>query len=201
VLDEQSGGIKSRKRTNISKGNFNKNTEFLNEFNSKVINDGSSEYNDEGGCSKILNRCNYEDDEYDLMNYCPKVSTKERNAGCEELEKKPFEGRDIGQDERNVPHKKRPEVTANTHPTLKPISLITKIAKLFKAPIHMKVYVPFSGVASEIIGLNNAGYEEIIGCELSEDYCKIAEARIKHWCKEEPTGNPTTDDLDDFWND
>lgn len=162
VLDEQSGGIKSSKSNN------------------------------EGGCSKILNHCDYENQDYDLLNYCPKVSTKERNAGCEGFKEKKMEsdlddrGRTIIRDDgsKTLVERFGSNPQKNTHPTIKPISLITKIAKLFKAPVPMKVYVPFSGVGSECIGLANAGMEEIIGCEISDDYCKIAEARISHWCKE-----------------
>jgi DNA modification methylase len=41
--------------------------------------------------------------------------------------------------------------------------------------------VPFCGSGSEIIGAIKAGYEDIEGCEINDDYIKIAEARIDYW--------------------
>jgi len=99
-------------------------------------------------------------EDVDLLNYCPKVGKKERNMGLVE-------------DERN------------THPTLKPINLIYEIAKLFKLPdiVNQKVYVPFSGSGSEIIGLLKAGYnhKNIYACELNKEYVDISKKRIKYF--------------------
>ena len=123
----------------------------------------------------------------DLLNYCPKVSKKERNGGLEDLEEKLFTGRDEGQDDRNVPHKKRPGNQHNTHPTLKPIKLIKEISSLFKLPeiVEQKIYVPFSGSGSEVCGLLKAGYntDNIYGCEINKEYYDIGMKRIKHYEK------------------
>jgi hypothetical protein len=133
------------------------------------------------GCSKILHKCPYETEEYDLFNYCPKVSKKERNAGCEEMEEKvcnttygEFEGTPEHTTNKNT-------VSKNNHPTLKPISLNEKILRLFKTPNPQKILIPFAGSGSEVIGAYKAGFEDIQGCEINKEYVKIAEARIKHW--------------------
>ena len=113
------------------------------------------------------------------------MSKTERNAGCEQLEVKKFEDRDSGQDDRSVPYKKRPEMLSNTHPTLKPISLSYKILKLFKSPNEQKIIYPFAGVQSEVIGGYKAGFTNYVGCELSEEYVNIGNARFEHW-KDKP---------------
>ena len=124
----------------------------------------------------------------DLLNYCPKVGKKERNAGLDTEPDTKFTGRDEGQDDRNVPHKKRPGNERNIHPTLKPINLIKEISSLFKLPdiVNQKVYVPFSGSGSEVCGLISAGYdtENIYGCELNKEYYDIGMKRIKHFYDE-----------------
>ena len=103
-------------------------------------------------------------EDVDLLNYCPKVSKKERNNH-------------ITEDTENEP--------LNQHPTLKPINLIYEISKLFKLPeiVDQKVYVPFAGSGSEIIGLLKAGYnhKNIWGCEMNEEYVEIAKKRIKYY--------------------
>ena len=40
----------------------------------------------QGGCSRILHKCDYEEYEYDLFNYCKKPTKKERNLGLTEDE-------------------------------------------------------------------------------------------------------------------
>ncbi len=43
--------------------------------------------------------------------------------------------------------------------------------------------VPFAGVASEMIGAAMAGWEEVVGIELSEQYCEVGRSRIDYWTK------------------
>lgn len=70
------------------------------------------------------------------------------------------------------------------HPTLKPISLTTYLAKLILPPKldqPRRLLVPFAGSGSEVIGGYKAGWDEVVGVEQDAEYCKIAEARIAHW--------------------
>ncbi len=113
--------------------------------------------------------------------YTAKASKSERNAGLEGFEIKRLEGRDVGQDERNVPYKNRNTPTANQHPTVKPLSLTKYLATLIKPPTGGRLLVPFSGSGSEMIGALQAGWEYVEGVELTEEYIPIAEARIKYW--------------------
>jgi DNA modification methylase len=181
-LDEQSGLSKA----NDSVRN-NKKRKDLNIYgNGKGIPQVSleSNYSDIGGCSKILHKCDYENGEMDLYVYEPKVSKSERNAGCEE-----FEEKEMGKNQSSLDGGKiltgsgneRNNIQKNTHPTLKPISLSYRILKLFKSPNEQKIIYPFAGVQSEVIGGYKAGFIDYVGCELSEEYVNIGNARFEYW--------------------
>lgn len=71
--------------------------------------------------------------------------------------------------------------SANTHPTVKPIDLIRYLAALILPPKRdtpRRILVPFSGVASEMIGCMQAGWDEVVGIEREAEYIEIAKARI-----------------------
>jgi site-specific DNA-methyltransferase (adenine-specific) len=68
-------------------------------------------------------------------------------------------------------------------PCVKPIKLCEYLAKLIlpaSSVAQRRILVPFSGSGSEIIGCVKAGWDEVIGVEMSAEYCAIAEARITH---------------------
>lgn len=114
---------------------------------------------DSGGASRFFYTVSDKLDESDPVYYCSKVSQKERNAGL---------------DDRNI------------HPTLKPIDLCKYLATLLLPPdayAPRKILVPFSGVASEMIGCGLAGWEQVCGVEFDTDngYIDIAEKRLGHW--------------------
>ena len=178
VLDGQSG---------INKGN--EHIPKKNEINSK--NGIYGKYNtverekdiyltDTGGCSRILHRCNYDLNDYDIYHYCPKVSNKERNEGCGMLEKKRAELRtdtaaEIWKD-ANPPQK-------NHHPTVKPIALLKKIIALFKTPNELHVLDPFMGSGSMGIACIELGVS-YTGIELDPEYYTIAQTRLAHHKKQ-----------------
>jgi len=123
------------------------------------VDEGTAEILDkQGDCSKILHKCNYEEGEFDIFNYNPKVSKKERNAGLDGFE--------------NV---------KNNHPTVKPIALNEKILKLFKTPNPQTILIPFAGSGSEVISAIRVGFENVKACEINEEYVEIAKARIGYW--------------------
>jgi len=170
-LDEQSGVLKS--------GGGNKAAKKHN-WTSKPQPDYIAEAS-EGGCSKILHKCDFEENEHDLYLYQPKVSKSERNAGCEEMEEK-IVNTTYGEYEGTPEHTTNKNTVAkNSHPCLKPIKLSERILKLFKTPNPQKIIYPFAGSGSEVIGGHKAGFTNWSGCELNEEYCEIAKARIKHW--------------------
>lgn len=113
--------------------------------------------------------------------YQAKVSKKERNMGLDNFEEKVIEGRDKGQDERNVAYKARPSSRANTHPTVKPVSLMAYLCRLITPP-GGTILDPYMGSGSTGIAALLEGFN-FIGFELDPDYVKIAEARIKNYEK------------------
>lgn len=143
-------------QSGISKGSDStrKNNNFDSTCYGSFAPNESRGYADEAGASKILHHIGYLDEELDLVFYSPKVSTFEREFGVK-----------------------------NNHPCLKPIKLIYQIAKLLKAPFPQKVFFPFSGAGSEIIGFEQAGFnKELFSMsELDAEFCLIGEIRRKAW--------------------
>ena len=130
----------------------------------------------EGGCSKILHKCDYEEGEYDIYTYCPKVNSEERSRGLEKWEDKEFKS--------NVPvpeRKDRPfNPTKNNHPACKPLKLIERVLTLFKTPNPQIVLDPFAGTCPIPISCNKLDMQWI-ACEINPEYCAIGESRLKYF--------------------
>jgi site-specific DNA-methyltransferase (adenine-specific) len=72
----------------------------------------------------------------------------------------------------------------NIHPTLKPITLTERIAKLIKPPVaDARILIPFSGSGSEMIGAHLAGWKDITGIEMTGEYIPIAQERLAWWTR------------------
>ena len=84
---------------------------------------------------------------------CPKASKSERNGGISDLEK------------------------GNIHPTVKPIKLISYLVTLGSRKNNI-VIDPFIGSGTTAIACKMTN-RHFIGIELSQEYCNIAEQRIK----------------------
>ena len=135
--------------------------------------------------------------------FCPKVSTFEREFGCEGLplrdttetvQRDPeSKGLNLNSGERagtacadggeHTPVEVgRGAKVRNHHVSLKPIALIKYLATLIKPPGDgARLLVPFSGAGSEMIGAMRAGWADIVGIEKDPEYVAIAEARLKRW--------------------
>ena len=186
VLDKQSGILKSGDRKEAPQKD-----DSINFCNTKMSYTPSCK-GSIGGCSKILHKCNYEKEDYDIYNYQPKVSKSERNAGCDEFEEKLSASSEfrpnhlekaLNGEDGNPYGRWKP--LKNNHPTLKPIALNEKILKLFKTPNDDKIVYPFAGSGSEVIGGLKAGFTNWVGCEINPEYVEIAKARIEHWTKQD----------------
>ncbi len=88
--------------------------------------------------------------------YCAKVGKKERNAGCD------------------------PTLRRNTHPTVKPIKLMTYLTKLITPP-NGKVLDPFMGSGSTGMACAMQGFD-FVGIDMDPDYVEISKARIE-WAR------------------
>lgn len=192
IIDNQSGVRTSGATKKEYTRNGTNPNDTYGKFNKTSMKNRESQ---EFGASKICHICNFEKDDFDIYNYSSKVSEFERNFGLNEFEDKKggfyncnssdlenFGGMSLGASSLKGEYK-NPLPKKNNHPTLKPINLIKQIATYFKLPIDQKVYIPFCGVFSEIIGFHQAGYKEenIWGCEMSEEYVSIGNARFKSW--------------------
>lgn len=112
--------------------------------------------------------------------YCPKVSKKERNLGCESLTGKVRNMVNSGGLENDP--KWAPRVSKNHHPTVKPIALMKYLIKLITPP-GGKVLDPFMGSGSTgmaAVLLDNM----FIGIEMDKEYYAIAHERL-NWAWEE----------------
>lgn len=132
-----------------------------------------SGYADSGGPSRFF--------------FCSKVSTEEREFGCETLPMRSA-GEMTGDREEESAGLESPRTGAgrtggarNHHPTLKPISLTTWLACLIMPPTGGRILVPFAGAGSEIIGCLRAGWTEVVGIERDHEYAEIARRRIARW--------------------
>ena len=111
--------------------------------------------------------------------YCAKTSKAERNAGLEELEKKITNEASVpGSAGASSPRAgaNRSGPTANNHPTVKPLSLMTYLITLVTPPGGL-VLDPFMGSGSTGCAAARGGWG-FVGCERDESYFKIAEKRI-----------------------
>lgn len=177
ALDRQSGVLKSGDnciRTKSGEGYHG---------NIGKAGDIQISYGDSGGASRFFFNVQNQIDEADPVYYCAKASKSERNAGLKEMPDKEWHLNHLEGGDRLGLQGSIKGVNKNNHPTIKPLSLTKYLATLLLPPegYHRRILIPFAGVGSEMIGAMQAGWDEIIGIELSEEYIPIAEARLKYW--------------------
>jgi DNA modification methylase len=110
--------------------------------------------------------------------YCPKASRREKDTGLEE-----YISVDVGvlSGRRNKTFTDgRFGVGKNDHETVKPIALDEYLARLIVPPAHIKSRMlnPFSGSGTELAAGVMAGFNEVIGIELSGRFTEMAQKRI-----------------------
>lgn len=136
-------------------------------------------YGDRGGASRFF--------------YCAKTSSAERNAGLDGFEiKRP--DRDTGHTDGrqwDIPGS-HSTPRANSHPTVKPVSLMRWLCRLITPP-GGAILDPFNGSGSTGCAAVLEGFN-YIGIEREPEYVEIAEARIKWWA-EHPEGLDLADRL------
>ena len=195
ALDRQSGhlaGAGNKIGTPRKSGSFFSDEQMQQNF----------KYDKGGTASRFFHQSHWAIENADPFVYQAKVSVSERNAGLSN------QVHDIGHNTRDVcsncggrifQNKDRPsactcddqkrvhEKVRNPHPTLKPIALIEHLATLLLPPKEYaprRIFVPFAGVSSEVIGCWRAGWEEITGIELESEYAEIGKARLEYWKKQ-----------------
>jgi site-specific DNA-methyltransferase (adenine-specific) len=122
----------------------------------------------------------------DPVKYQAKASRSERDAGLENIEPTtPERYGEFKGTEEHAPNKQN--LQRNPHPTLKPIDLTRYLATLLLPPDHYaprRIFIPFAGVASEVIGAYQAQWETVTGLELESEYVPIAQQRLKYWIEQ-----------------
>jgi DNA modification methylase len=105
--------------------------------------------------------------------YCSKANKADRNEGLDDFEE--FESRSM----ENPDSRGRPTpMNKNIHPTVKPTDLMRYLCRLVTQP-GGTVLDPFMGSGTTGKAAMLDGFD-FIGCEMDEQYYKIAEARIRH---------------------
>ena len=160
--DENSSNIKIKSE----EGQFEANEK--GRFPTNFIHDGSDEVVDLlGDKSRFF--------------YCPKASTQERNAGCENIEPQ-----EMGRNQSSLEGGKmltgagneRSNTKNNFHPTVKPVDLMRYLCRLVTPPNGI-VLDPFMGSGTTGMAAKKEGFG-FIGMEREGDYYDIASARIKN---------------------
>jgi len=140
-----------------------KGSDKSNMFGFEYSDTDSCDYADKGSASRFF--------------YCAKASKSERNQGLEEFEEeKVSDGREK---EADNAFQRGKTMRANTHPTIKPIKLMQYLVRLI-TPKGGTVLDPYIGSGSTGIGAKLEGFD-FIGIEREQEYCDIAEARIKSY--------------------
>ena len=110
--------------------------------------------------------------------YCAKASKSERNMGLDDYEEKQVTDGTIRSNQETA--RKFGANSAkrkNYHPTVKPIKLMEYLVRLV-TPKEGIVLEPFAGSGTTLIACKQQGFN-YIGIEREQEYCDIAEARLK----------------------
>ncbi|MFU4206700.1 DNA-methyltransferase [Pseudomonas aeruginosa] len=110
--------------------------------------------------------------------YCAKASRRDRNEGCEHMERKPLHWSSGSQNHGSFQSDGTDKTSQNNHPTVKPTDLMAYLVRLVTPP-GGKVLDPFTGSGSTGKAAVREGFE-FVGIEREPPYLAIAEARIAH---------------------
>jgi len=128
-----------------------------------------------GGASRFFTTTEW-DPEIDVpFLYVAKPSRRERNAGLDGMPEQLGGSLEGGNDKRKGD---KPQLTprANFHPTVKPVALMRHLVRLVTRP-GGTVLDPFLGSGTTAVAATLEGFDWI-GCELTDDYLPIIQARV-----------------------
>ena len=138
---------------------------------------------DAGDAARFFQHCSYsEADAWPLRFwYTAKAGRAERAAGLEGREAVRGDecyGDGIGNGPDRI-------ALRNSHPTVKPLALCRYLATLIRPPEawlnEARLFCPYAGSGSEMIGALLAGWRNVTGIEREAEYADIAEARLAWW--------------------
>lgn len=120
-------------------------------------------------------------EEWSRYFYCAKASKSDRNYGLFGDDHAPADLVDRQEGSAGIENPRagagRTSGSKNPHPTVKPIALMEWLVRLVTPPGGV-VLDPFMGSGSTGIAAVKQGFK-FVGCELSEDYFKVAQERIQ----------------------
>ncbi|MFU6745129.1 DNA-methyltransferase [Pseudomonas aeruginosa] len=108
--------------------------------------------------------------------YCAKATRRDRNEGCEHMDRKPPHWSSGSQNPGSFQSEGTDRTSQNNHPTVKPTDLMAYLVRLVTPP-GGKVLDPFTGSGSTSKAAVREGFE-FVGIEREAPYLAIAEARI-----------------------
>ncbi len=138
-------------------------------------------YNGSGGASRFFTTTEWDPDIDVPFLYVAKPSRRERNAGLDGMPERDAHERVDRKPESaglNSPRAGagRTHAAANHHPTVKPVALMRHLVRLVTPP-GGTVLDPFLGSGTTAVAATLEGFAWI-GCELTDDYLPIIEARV-----------------------
>jgi len=167
-LDAQSGVLKTGR---LRAGTRRKGIGFRGGLGTEVRNEFPA---NAGGASRFF--------------YCAKASRTERNAGLDGFKRQALNWSSGDKSPGTFQSAGTERSAPNHHPTVKPIDLDRQLCRLVTPP-RGTILVPFAGSGSEMCAAILEGFH-VIGIECESDYCRIAEARCRHWLRQiEPGGD------------
>jgi site-specific DNA-methyltransferase (adenine-specific) len=111
--------------------------------------------------------------------FCPKVGRLERDLGLADFEKKMLRWSSGDESPGTFQADGTDRYARNSHPTVKPVELMRWLCRLVTPPGGL-LLDPFTGSGSTGIAAVLDSFD-FIGFEKSEEYVRIAEARIERW--------------------
>ena len=109
--------------------------------------------------------------------YCAKTSKDERNSGLHGRHQGQYSSDGRAKEIENA-YQRNKSVSANTHPTVKPVELMRYLVRLV-TPKGGVILDPFMGSGSTGMGAREEDFS-FIGIEKEKEYYEIAKARIKN---------------------
>jgi DNA modification methylase len=111
--------------------------------------------------------------------YCAKASKSERNKGCEDMEEVTLSDRGVDgmRDVNSIVT--RHTLVKNSHPTVKPLTLMEYLCKLVKMPEYNLILDPFVGSGTTLLACIRLGIP-CIGIDSDEKACEITAKRCEY---------------------
>jgi site-specific DNA-methyltransferase (adenine-specific) len=158
----------------------------------KPVDNGVRTEMGSGSAARFFTQTTYDDHDFPPLIYQAKAGKAERNAGLEGLPEQRESDRvkDDGVGGDN-PRNRSNNAKQNFHPTIKPLALMRYLIRLVTPPQGV-VLDPFLGSGTTAVAAVLEGCEWI-GCELTEDYWPIIEARVS-WAENQKQEIPTQPD-------